>query len=147
MPKWRRFRQSSNPTVRQAELQTANIIADTANDVVDQGRALLGDIVDSTTPVLSSVLSGLEAAFSQFSYTGSTGNFQTALELITLSGKFQPIVDQYPEKIGSPLHKTMMLRDLSGFVLCENAVFSAVGATSIEEQAVEAFMNGGFFYE
>lgn len=125
----------------------SNIASDIGNDVVDEGRSLLGGILSSVKEVMPQAISAANAALAQLSYSGSTGNFQSASENITLSAKFQPIVDQYPEKIGCPFYKAAYLNTFSGFVKCEDAVFSATTATSVEEQAVEAFLNGGFFYE
>lgn len=117
------------------------------NAIVDSGRALLDSIVSSIKPVLPGALSAANAALAQLSYNGSTGNFQSAQEDIVLTGKFQQIVAQYPEKIGSPYYQAVYLNTLSGFVKCQDAVFASTTATNLEEAAVEAFLNGGFFYE
>ncbi|MBO7183057.1 MAG: hypothetical protein J6V49_02880 [Bacteroidales bacterium] len=119
----------------------------TGNNIVDEGRSLLEGVVSSVREVLPKALSTANAAMAQLSFSGTTGNFQSASEDIVLSAKFQPIVEQYPEKIGSPLYKKRYLHDLSGFIKCEDAVFSTTLATSVEEQAVEEFLNSGFFFE
>lgn len=97
--------------------------------------------------VLPNAISAAKGALAQLSYSGSAGNFQTAFELITLSAKFQRIVEQAPEKIGNPLFKNRYIKDLSGFIKCEAPVFSGTIATTLEEEAVETFMSVGFFYE
>lgn len=117
------------------------------NAIVDAGNALLGKIVGSAQKVLPKAISTAQAALAQLSYSGTTGNFQSAEENITLVGKFLPLVDQYPEKIGSPLYKPRYIHNLSGFVLCKDAVFESSIATETEKAAVEAFLNGGMFYE
>lgn len=99
------------------------------------------------TRVLPGAVSAAKGALAQLSYSGSTGNFTTAIENITLSAKFQRIVDQAPNKIGSPLYKNVYINTLSGFVLCERPVFKSTTATVEEETAIEEFMSRGFFYE
>lgn len=111
------------------------------------GDSAIDRIINSVKKVIPKAVSTAQAAMAQLSYSGSTGNFTSAEETITLVGRFLPLVDQYPEKIGSPLHKAVMLNTLSGFAVCKDAVFSAVTATTTEETAVEQFLNSGFFYE
>ena len=64
-----------------------------------------------------------------------------------MTAKFQPIVDTYPEKLGSPLYKKKVLSSLSGFLQCENAVISLNVGTFVEEQAIEAMLNTGIYFE
>lgn len=141
------MRQAARGTLKSAGYEVPELY-ETMNETVDSGRNSLWNILQSVAKkVIPGAVSSANAALAQLSYSGSTGNFQSASENITLSAKFQPIVDQYPEKIGCPLYKAAYLNTFSGFVKCEDAVFSATTATSVEEQAVEAFLNGGFFYE
>lgn len=138
------------PGTRPAKTSSASsggIFASIGNAVVDAGRSLISGIVSTVKPILPGAISAANAALAQLSYSGSVGNFQSASENITLNAKFQPIVEQYPEKIGSPLYKAVYLNTLSGFVLCKDAVFSSNTATQIEESAIEVFLNSGFFYE
>ena len=113
----------------------------------ENGESLLDKIVNAAKSAIPKALSTANAAMAQLSYSGSTGNFQSAEEVITLSGKFQMIVDQFPERIGSPLYREKQISSLSGFVKCENAEFSASDATVREETAIESFMNNGFYFE
>ena len=118
------------------------------NETVDSGKNSLWNIIESTVKqVIPKAVSSAQAALAQLSYSGSTGNFQSAEENITLSARFFKIVDQYPEKIGSPCYRSAFLNTFSGFVKCKDAVFSSTTATSTEEQAIEIFMNSGFYYE
>lgn len=108
---------------------------------------LLDKIVAAAKSIIPTALSTANAALAQLSYSGSVGNFQSASEVISLTARFHPIVAQSPAKIGSPCYKNAYINTLSGFVKCQNAVFGANGATVTEEQAIESFMNNGFFYE
>lgn len=135
--------------------QAARSIVDSPelNDVMEEARAssggdsLLDKIVSSVKRVAPAAISAAQGALAQLSYSGSTGNFQSALENVTLAAKFQRIVEQAPSKVGSPLNKSVYINTLNGFVKCEHPVFTATTATSLEEDAVEAFMEKGFFYE
>lgn len=112
-----------------------------------KGNSLLDRVVGAVEKVLPNAVSAAKGALAQLSYSGSTGNFTTAIENITLSAKFQRIVDQAPNKVGSPLYKNVYINTLSGFVLCEKPVFQSSIATAEEESAIEEFMSKGFFYE
>ena len=109
--------------------------------------SLLDDLAETAKQIIPKAVSSAQAAMAQLSYSGTTGNFLSTEETITLTGKFYRTVDQFPEKIGSPLHQAVLINSLSGFAQCRNAVFSSSTATTEEELAIEAFMNNGFFYE
>ena len=117
------------------------------NAVVSAGRQLLNGVIDSTKNWLPKAISSAQAAIAQLSYSGSTGNFLSTEENIGLTGKFFRMADQYPEKIGSPLYSAVYLNTLTGFTKCQNAIFSSSIATTVEETAVETFLNNGFYYE
>ena len=117
------------------------------NTAVSAGRELLNGLIESTKNWLPKAISSAQAAVAQLSYSGSTGNFLSTEETIVLTGKFFKMVDQYPEKIGSPLYEAVNINTLSGFCKCKDAVFSSAVATTVEETAIEAFMNNGFYYE
>lgn len=112
-----------------------------------KGNSLLDRVVGAVEKVLPNAVSAAKGALAQLSYSGSTGNFTTAIENITLSAKFQWIVEQAPSKVGSPLYRNVLINTLSGFVLCEKPVFQSSIATAEEESAIEEFMAKGFFYE
>lgn len=118
-----------------------------AEPELQTGDTWLDKIINSVKTILPRAVSTANAALAQLSYSGSTGNFQSAEENITLTAKFQRIVDQAPEKLGSPLYKYIYLNTISGFAVCQDAVFSSSIATMTEEIAVEQFLNNGFFYE
>lgn len=126
-----------------------NQIGEYANlsPVGNGGKSFLEKLWDNVKGVIPGAVSAAKGALAQLSYSGSTGNFTTAIENITLSAKFQRIVDQAPAKIGSPLYKNVYINTLSGFVLCERPVFKSTTATVEEETAIEEFMSRGFFFE
>lgn len=128
--------------------------ADAVQTVVDTRAAyqqassdLWYKIVGTAKQIVPKALSSAQAAMAQLSYSGSTGNFLSTDENIVLTAKFLRAVDMYPEKIGNPLYSQVYLNTLSGFVQCRNAVFGSTTATVEEENAVEEFLNSGFYYE
>lgn len=104
-------------------------------------------IVDTTKQVLPKALSSAQAAMAQLSYSGSTGDFLSSEENIVLTAKFFRVVEQLPSKIGCPYYKADFINTFSGFVQCRNAVFGNSIATVVEENAIEDFLNSGFYYE
>lgn len=137
------IRQLARDTVNAPDLATVMEEAQQASE----SESLLDRIVNGVKRVLPGAVSAAKGALAQLSYSGNTGNFASAIENITLTAKFQSIVDQAPSRIGSPLYKSVYINTLSGFVLCERPVFHSTTATTEEESAVEEFMSRGFFYE
>lgn len=122
--------------------ELATVMQDSQNN-----DSWLDRIVNAAKKVIPGAVSTAQAALAQLSYSGNTGNFQSAEETISLTAKFMPIVDQFPEKIGSPLYKAVVINTLSGFVLCKDATIALTIATGHEEEAITSFLNGGFYYE
>lgn len=118
-----------------------------ADGIADGGRKLLGGIVSSVNEVMPSAIPTATAALAQLSYMGQVGNFQSAMEYLVLSAKFQHIVDDNASLYGSPYFQKCYLNTLSGFLQCDNPVFTATNATTVEESAIEQFMREGMFYE
>lgn len=124
-----------------------DVLENIGTAAVDAGRNLLNGIISGISEVAPSALPTATAALAQLSYRGTTGNFQSAMEPIVLSGKFQHISAMNPETQGSPCYLRDYINTFSGFILCDNPVFQSSIATSVEEGAVEAMMARGFFYE
>ena len=126
---------------------TVEKIKGIGNTVVDQGRALVNTVVSSVETMAPSAIPTATAALAQLSYIGQVGNFQSAMEDIVLSAKFQRIVNDNAQFYGSPLFERVYINTLSGFLQCDHPEFTATTATAVEEQAVEAFMSAGMFFE
>lgn len=124
-----------------------DVLENIGTAAVDAGRNLLNGIISGISEVAPSALPTATAALAQLSYRGTTGNFQSAMEPIVLSAKFQKISAMNPETQGSPCYMRDYINTFSGFVMCDNPVFQSSIATSVEEGAAEAMMAKGFFYE
>ncbi len=140
------MRQLARDTLKDAGADVPEL-HDVMNETVDGGKNALWNIIESVKTALPKAISSAQAAIAQLSYSGSTGDFLSNEENITLTGKFYRMADQYPEKIGSPLYSAVYLNTLNGFIKCQNAIFSSTIATATEETAIETFMNNGFYYE
>lgn len=95
----------------------------------------LGDMLNALSPTIQS--SGANGTLAPY-YTGE--NF------IRISGKFIMVADRDDEHQGRPVGKVMRIGDLDGFVKCE-AVSIAIEGNYVEQQAVNAHLNGGFYME
>lgn len=119
------------------------------NNALSSFADKMTEIADNaTTSIFPSIVGAAASAAAQLTYTGTTGDFTSAEEVIMLQGKFIPIVGQDPEDYGSPLMQRVRLDTLSGFILCEHPhIEYASGATITEIETIESYLVGGFFYE
>ena len=125
----------------------SNIATATGDAALDFGRSIVSGVIGAVNEIAPSAIPTATAALAQLSYMGQVGNFQSAMENIVLSAKFQKIVDGNPEYSGSPYFKRVYVNTLSGFLQCGNPEFTSTTATATEVTAIEALMAGGMFYE
>lgn len=79
---------------------------------------------------------------------GSTGSLLQYFDSqnIYLAMRYQELVDENLTEIGRPLCKTKVINTLSGFIVCDKAD-CIINGTSEEADQINAYLNGGFFYE
>lgn len=65
---------------------------------------------------------------------------------LTLSGRFLPIADEDLGHRGRPLCQTRQINTLRGFIVCSDADVVIV-CTDREKSAIQAYLEGGFYYE
>ena len=97
---------------------------------------------ESITKIASTAL----AAKATVEITGQQGTgslFYT--QTLSLSGRFLPVVDEDFEHRGRPLCQTRKINTLKGFVLCADADIT-VPCTDREKSAIQAYLEGGFYY-
>lgn len=63
-----------------------------------------------------------------------------------LNAKFMTIVDENLAEIGRPLCQVKTIKNLSGYILCQNAD-AKISGTADEAALVNSYLNSGFFYE
>lgn len=59
---------------------------------------------------------------------------------------FQDFTEEFNADKGRPLCKQKVINTLSGFIKCDSSAIES-GLTQDENNMIEAYMNGGFFYE
>ena len=79
--------------------------------------------------------------------SGSSGGFAALSEMLFIQWYFQRIVNQDPNHYGYPLCRNEIIKNLPGFILCQNGDDLGVVCTPAERQAINAFMEAGFYYE
>ena len=115
------------------------------------GAGLSGNI-GAIASIMGTATSGIQDAtrlnFPSVSGIGNGGSFLPYFDSANcfLSFKYVEIVDENNAENGRPLCKTKQINTLSGYILCINADCQIPG-TADEAQKVNAYMNGGFFYE
>lgn len=97
---------------------------------------------ESITKIASSAL----AAKATVEITGQQGTgslFYT--QSLTLSGRFLPVVDEDYEHRGRPLCQVKTINTMKGFILCADADIN-IPCTDREKNAIQAYLEGGFYY-
>lgn len=116
-------------------LQTSRSGIGTIVSAVEKGKSL----VDSATTANQVQISGMGSV-------GSYISFKADLCSPVVDCYFAPIVDELRSDIGRPLLSPRQISAIPGYILCQNGHIHS-GLTSSENQAIETFLNGGFYYE
>lgn len=118
----------------------------TNNSIVSEGRELLNTLTSRVETAAGAALSTATAALAKLYYSGTTGNFESALENIECTLTYFDVSEDNSDNIGSPCRKRLVLSSLSGFCQCEGAKVE-LSCTEVEQQAVETFLNSGVYIE
>lgn len=116
---------------------------------VNTSRSAVGTVVGAIERGKNLVDSATTANQVRISGGGDTGSFigfKADLCSPVVDCYFAPIVDELRSDIGRPLMKPRQISSIPGYILCENGHVQS-GLTSTENQAIESFLNGGFYYE
>ena len=76
--------------------------------------------------------------------TGSTAVYRRVPDLVL---DYTEMVETAPAILGRPLCQNKQINTLSGYIMTAHAHIDIYGATKQEIEAIETFMDGGFFYE
>jgi hypothetical protein len=101
-----------------------------------------------------SAISGTMSAIGDFAHSkvpsattiGSNGGMDSLRGLPALQYEWKIIVDEDLNHRGRPLCENRQINTLSGFIMVADADIS-IQATKQEQDAIRAYMEGGFFYE
>ena len=95
---------------------------------------------------ISNIASSVMAGRATVELMGQQGSFSLyELQTLTLSGRFLPMANEDFYHRGRPLCQVKTINTLHGFILCSDADVN-VQCTDREKSAIEAYMNGGFYY-
>lgn len=106
-----------------------------------------GNIGGSIMSSVGNIGDGTRAMTPTVSSYGSDGAKNTFGNSITLMYGFKNIGGEDLANVGRPLCKVKTISSLSGYVLCSNAHISISGATKNEQDLINQYMEGGFYYE
>lgn len=115
-----------------------------------QGAGIFSTMINTTEAAKSNIDSAEKAAQVGITAGGSAiGSWMKLcrdLSSPVVHANFFPIVPELRSDIGRPLCKVRQISNVPGYLLCENAHIQS-RLTATENQMVEDFMNGGFYYE
>ena len=78
--------------------------------------------------------------------TGQQGSYTLFdMQSLTLSGRFLPVAPEDLEHRGRPLCQTRKINTMKGFIMCADADIT-VPCTDREKSAIQAYLEGGFYY-
>lgn len=115
-----------------------------------QGTGIFSTMINTTEAAKSNIDSAEKAA--QVGITAGASAIGSWMKLCrdlsspVVHANFFPIVPELRSDIGRPLCKVRQISNVPGYLLCENAHIQS-RLTATENQMIEDFMNGGFYYE
>lgn len=105
--------------------------------------AIGSGLKQSVNNILSSAMAS-KATAEIIGQQGSYTLFDT--QNLCLSGRFVPIANEDYAHRGRPLCQVKQINTMSGFIMCSDAEV-AIPCTDREKFAINAYLNGGFYYE
>ena len=124
-----------------------NAVAKGKNFVSNVSSGNWNAILSGAKEASSKILSSAMAARATAEITGQQGSFTLYdTQTLTLSGRFLPVVAEDLEHAGRPLCQIRTLNTLYGFIMCKDADISIAGCTDRERQAIQAYLQSGFYY-
>lgn len=116
------------------------------------GGDTLGAIGGALASVGAGIAAGIGETFQQINSSAAAAgsgypSLAKTLDGAELRSMFKYVTERNPSEFGYPLCKTRVLNTLSGFIKCGNAEVHVPGAFQPELEAIEAFLNAGFYYE
>ena len=108
-------------------------------------NAALGGNTGINSGTIAQFSSAAANAQNQISTIGSNGSI-AGLGPAKFEAVFYHPADEANTLFGRPLCKTKIINTIPGYILCENSDIS-IAATQIENETINSYLNGGFFYE
>lgn len=95
----------------------------------------------------ASVYNGMEMATPKPQTMGNNGSITVYMFNPYTESVYHEMVNRTPQETGLPLCDTRTISSLTGYIKTMDADVQILRAFSNEQQAIKAYMNGGFFYE
>lgn len=141
---------STGSSVNESATASSGTLMENQNTQVGiQGRSAIGHVVGAIEKGKNLVDSATRANQVGISGGGSAGSyigFKADLCSPVVDCYFASMVDELRSDIGRPLMSPRQISTIPGYILCQNGHI-VTGLTSSENQAIESFLNGGFYYE
>lgn len=123
-----------------------NIYEKGKNFVANLRAGNTGAIASSAKSAASNILSSAMASKATAEITGQQGSYTLFdTQNVTLSGRFLPIAAEDYTHRGRPLCQNRTINTLKGFVMCADADIN-IPCTDREKSAIQAYLEGGFYY-
>ena len=104
-------------------------------------------IAQGAKEVASNILSAALASKATAEITGQQGSYNLFdTQNLTLSGRFMEVAAEDFGHRGRPLCEVRQINTLRGFIICADADV-VITCTDREKSAIQAYLEGGFFYE
>lgn len=127
-------------------LRTASSAISTV--VSTAGSFATGDVAGGIASATSGIVSTIESALPQVACSGGNGSAVAFMSGVPrIKAQFFRVVDNDVERHGKPLCKSVQIKTLNGYIVCQNSALNIPKATSSEKTAIKSFMDGGFYYE
>lgn len=110
------------------------------------GGFATGGVIGAIAGAASGIFNTLEASQPILSSSGSNGNRSVYHVPVYLQAFYNIMVDEDNTDRGRPLCKVKTLSTLSGYILCSEA-HANFSCYDSERDAIEGYLNSGFFYE
>ena len=123
-----------------------NVVQKGKNFVANLRAGNTAAIASGAKEAASNILSTAMAAKATAEIIGQQGSYTLFdVQTLTLSGRFIPIANEDLDHRGRPLCQVKTISSLSGLILCDDADI-AIPCTDREKSAIQAYMEGGFYY-
>lgn len=148
---------SEAEAIQQTYQQTIQPVVEKTTVLVQQAKSNLeeplGKVITAASEIAKKAIPTAIAASASLQYAGGQGTFSSFLQPAYLRTKHLYIGEDRHSRIGYPLQAYKVLRNMSGFIQCENVrleipgTANASGATLEEQQLIKQYLENGCFIE
>lgn len=107
----------------------------------------LGDVAQGVIKQAAGIGNAANSVLADLEVSGGNGGRAAFSYGIYLHMHYSKLTDADNDHDGRPLCKLVKISTLSGFVMCKSGDIEISSATLNEQKLVEAYLEGGFFYE